>query len=147
MIQSQENTHAFHNVNYTIDFPENYIKPLLPGRDAWCAALRSGEYKQGRDRLCSYDGEDKYCCLGVLSEIQGRLDSDWRDNGGSDAVLSQCNPLSSLLGPCGSLGYMWVQVGLKQVCSLAGLNDAGVPFSDIADIIESVWDDGGELPT
>lgn len=32
----------------------------------WVAALRSGDYEQGRSQL-SYDG--KYCCLGVLCEI------------------------------------------------------------------------------
>jgi hypothetical protein len=33
----------------------------------WVAALRSGEYEQGKMRLRSAD--DKYCCLGVLCEI------------------------------------------------------------------------------
>jgi hypothetical protein len=30
----------------------------------WVKALRSGNYKQGRGRLCSVNG--RYCCLGVL---------------------------------------------------------------------------------
>lgn len=34
----------------------------------WIAALRSGEYPQGRKRLKSSDG---YCCLGVLCAITG----------------------------------------------------------------------------
>lgn len=35
----------------------------------WVAALRSGEFEQGKDYLCE-DG--KYCCLGVLSELAVR---------------------------------------------------------------------------
>jgi hypothetical protein len=33
----------------------------------WIAALRSGKYKQGRNKL--RDKEDCYCCLGVLCDI------------------------------------------------------------------------------
>lgn len=37
----------------------------------WIAALRSGKYKQGRKRLCSIkNGKSKYCCLGVLTDIE-----------------------------------------------------------------------------
>jgi hypothetical protein len=36
----------------------------------WIAALRGGEYKQGRNALCK-DG--KYCCLGVACEIKNQL--------------------------------------------------------------------------
>lgn len=35
-------------------------------RKKWIAALRSGEYEQGVEYLCS-DG--KYCCLGVLCSV------------------------------------------------------------------------------
>jgi hypothetical protein len=35
----------------------------------WKAALRSGEYKQGRRML--QPTENSYCCLGVLAKIQG----------------------------------------------------------------------------
>lgn len=37
-------------------------------RDRWVKALRSGDYEQGAGRLCN---ENKYCCLGVLNDIQG----------------------------------------------------------------------------
>lgn len=33
----------------------------------WIAALRSGEYKQARNTLCTADGA--MCCLGVLIDI------------------------------------------------------------------------------
>lgn len=37
----------------------------------WLAALRSGEYLQGKDSLHSIndDLKDAYCCLGVLCEV------------------------------------------------------------------------------
>lgn len=38
---------------------------------AWAAALRSGNYEQGQDNLYSVGpkGKQRYCCLGVLCEI------------------------------------------------------------------------------
>ncbi len=41
------------------------LDPQLKQR--WIAALRSGNYEQGRQVLRS--NEDKYCCLGVLADI------------------------------------------------------------------------------
>lgn len=35
-------------------------------KEEWIAALRSGEFKQGKSRLVSNDG---YCCLGVMCEV------------------------------------------------------------------------------
>lgn len=37
-------------------------------KERWLTALRSGEYKQGRECLRCSDG-DKYCCLGVLADV------------------------------------------------------------------------------
>lgn len=39
----------------------------------WLAALRSGEYKQGRRslRVLQPDGSYTYCCLGVLDAVCG----------------------------------------------------------------------------
>ena len=36
-------------------------------KQLWVNALRSGKYEQGRNVLCSLD--NKYCCLGVLTEV------------------------------------------------------------------------------
>lgn len=45
----------------------NKIESMNPDiKKRWLEALRSGEYEQGREALCS-DG--KYCCLGVLSDL------------------------------------------------------------------------------
>jgi len=43
--------------------------PMNPEiKQKWIVALRSGEYNQGKGYLCI---NNKYCCLGVLSEIAG----------------------------------------------------------------------------
>lgn len=39
-------------------------------RDKWVAALRSGEYEQGKDGLLAKEfGRYVYCCLGVLQDV------------------------------------------------------------------------------
>lgn len=41
-------------------------------KDVWTAALRSGEYAQGRGRLSGeFLGGPRYCCLGVLEKVCG----------------------------------------------------------------------------
>lgn len=35
----------------------------------WVKRLESGDYEKGRGRLKLTNGEDKYCCLGVLADI------------------------------------------------------------------------------
>ena len=39
-------------------------------KEKWCAALRSGKYKQGYTALKDIYG--RYCCLGVLQDIYER---------------------------------------------------------------------------
>lgn len=52
----------------TNPFPVNQqpIDPIVKTR--WVEALRSGNYKKGSSYLKK---NDRYCCLGVLTEIQG----------------------------------------------------------------------------
>lgn len=41
-------------------------------KDKWVAALRSGDYQQGRSRLVHEGRSGKfYCCLGVLCDVLG----------------------------------------------------------------------------
>ena len=35
-------------------------------KQVWIEALRSGDYQQGRENLCS---NGKFCCLGVLTDL------------------------------------------------------------------------------
>lgn len=49
-------------------------------KDAWLAALRSGKYRQGSGNLRKYDSKakkSKFCCLGVLCEVNGVAYQDY----------------------------------------------------------------------
>lgn len=101
----------------------------------WVAALRSGEYRQGRGCLMSAEG---YCCLGVACDVYeketGRslprniggfftravLEGDFR-------VVRDWLELNSYDGTHSGRGRS----------SLADANDTGATFLEIADIIES----------
>jgi hypothetical protein len=39
-------------------------------KDKWVEALRSGKYKQGREVL--RNGDNEFCCLGVLADVNGQ---------------------------------------------------------------------------
>lgn len=126
---------------------------------AWTTALRSGEYKQGRNRLKRIIGGNlncEYCCLGVLEEIEGtpsRLSTRlctvylFGDNGASicltDATADKydCDSFG-LEAPIDALteaeNIMVAKSGIydKDNYNLAHLNDSGIPFSRIAELLE-----------
>lgn len=99
-------------------------------KNRWVEALRSGKYKQGQGVLRS--ATDRYCCLGVLSEVEGRLlrrrsDTDeieiWTDNGKSGCFLEES---------------YWAAIGGSNPWQirLSDMNDSGESFYQIADYIE-----------
>ena len=115
-------------------------------RRMWVEALRSGEYEQGKGVLCHKDEDDenvKYCCLGVACEISGLGEFVPRPN----------FPIAALNFATGEeqsqhvvLPYAvrdWLGLGDEEgsyhngSVSLTRNNDAGVPFTSIANIIES----------
>jgi hypothetical protein len=127
--------------------------------DQWVAALRSGEYVQGRNRLCNIhtDGVRSYCCLGVLVDLavkagviaDGILDVD-RAVGVDDPSVKACyaygirrdaaflpNPVVVWAGLGSSGGYRG-SAGI----ALYQLNDEDrADFGQIADVIEAEWAD------
>ena len=113
---------TFNNTEYEVRVSEQKLPPEI--KSQWLEALRSGKFPQGKHRLCA---NGYYCCLGVLSHIQGRLTQSGYD-GTTDTVLCHDNPLH------------WVNdvrmVDSFQVITLIGLNDNDMPFTQIADIIE-----------
>jgi hypothetical protein len=96
-------------------------------RQAWVAALRSGEFRQGTGAMRKEDGS--MCCLGVLYQVvngrRPRLNL---------AVPGKKTTMACGLHNCEGRVEKDIVPGLK---SLWTANDAGVNFLKIADIIES----------
>jgi hypothetical protein len=107
----------------------------------WVAALRSGEYKQGHAFL---NGPSGFCCLGVLCDLYGKETGvEWVDREERGPEKHMLNGYSvppievrewSELGS--DLGYTGVETPTTDSVSLVDLNDSGLPFSQIADIIQ-----------
>jgi hypothetical protein len=129
----------------------------------WVQALRSSEYEQGKGALhiISGDGKHRYCCLGVLCELAvkagvaevisnqpqnykftdsvfpgdslvrygSRVDIEKSSNWSQVAILPESVMRWAGLGD----KHGWTRPNGD---SLAGLNDAGVGFDVIADLIK-----------
>ena len=131
-------------------------------RDAWVAALRSGDYAQGKRRLYRRIDETTgdYCCLGVLCDLAARVGlGEWQDSRHDgdgqvqdfvwgehveDSVLPVPVVLWSGLGSASPVVEM--EDGI--LTTLTVLNDSqGWDFNRIADAIERKdwerWAGGG----
>lgn len=104
----------------------------------WDDALRSGEYEQGRDRLIAIDGQS-YCCIGVLEHVLcGMVENialpttSWLKKNGvrfvNDDGINARTP-----------GIAPYDMGTgEMIRSIDGLNDAGLSFERIADVIKGI---------
>lgn len=147
-----------------VSLPFGYRKKKLPGLKAWVDALNSGKYRQGNSHLCiKNNGRFKYCCLGVLSKVQGRLVSTKceaeRGDGTVDdysvCYLHTSNPLYGIMGDNGVLpNGVWVNTFDKRtvysdgtpefthgsVFTLVALNDdLYLSFKDIAKVLQLLF--------
>ncbi len=110
----------------------------------WVAALRSGKYRQSRNRLREFSlatGEVYgYCCLGVLCDVVG---ADWQGEAaffkgeGEEGIL----PRSVAKLAFGSVYNTNPRipgevVGEPTAICLSAMNDIGTSFAAIADLIE-----------
>lgn len=98
----------------------------------WIEALRSGKYKQGRDYLKIHD---QYCCLGVMCDIHDS--GEWKLWG----YVSYYHGFARL--PPQAVYELYTPNNTKDVNrrimrALSFLNDKGMNFNEIANIIESV---------
>lgn len=132
-----------------ITVTETRYKRFFKLTDEWINALRSGEYKQGKNQLKGWNEDiQKYelCCLGVLSDIQRRLrqeptgfwcDMEPEEEFGQQGIgaLDWRNEFCDISSNSGFLHSHIVYLS-EEAGSLALLNDAGVPFDVIADIID-----------
>jgi len=111
--------------------------------DRWVAALRSGTYPQGRGMLKADEG---YCCYGVLALLaaEEEIRQDMRIALVSSAVKHWAG-FKTILGTVTldrdekRVAGEWLVDDDGRTC-LVSLNDAGAPFSVIADIIENHWE-------
>ena len=92
----------------------------------WLVALRSGKYQQGQGYLRT---GDKYCCLGVLCDIQEP--KKWTP-AGSGGLWSHCG---MELMPSTALSSK-SELGIWDAKDLSIMNDAGKTFDEIAQHIE-----------
>lgn len=108
--------------------------------DQWVAALRSGAYKQCSGQLRTEN--NTFCCLGVLCnlhaqahpEIAAKQDSTRYYMGNKAVLPTQVRDWAELLR-CDPL----VPRRNRGPVPLSLLNDQGVPFTEIADLIEKHW--------
>ena len=108
----------------------------------WLAALRGGEYKQGRNRL---KAGNKFCCLGVVCDMYAKENKiKWEKTfNESKSLLGErlClpNEVIKWLGVRSSNGMFNKDIKAKDRynASLISLNDqAGMSFKEIADFID-----------
>lgn len=112
----------------------------------WLERLRSGQYQQGRVNLRNAD--DEFCCLGILCEIaveEGVIpapslspeDSPVYRYGNRGRITSLPDEVSEWSGVArwGGL-FNTVRINSYSYDNLAHMNDDGIPFAKIADVIE-----------
>jgi len=114
--------------------------------EQWVAALRSGEYQQGRGAL--HDG-DTFCCLGVLCDLfPGRQWSRTSKNAKHLCSAGECSDYSVLpesvrkwAGICDSSPPGTETDSLAELNDGEGLSGGQWTFHQIADLIEEKWED------
>lgn len=92
------------------------MKPELKAK--WVAALRSGEFAQGKGKLVDESGT-RFCCLGVLERVSGT---------DIPTIYKYANRLT--------VAFAEGEVPYHERNHLANMNDTGTSFASIADYIE-----------
>lgn len=98
----------------------------------WIKALRSGDYEQGEGSLCSDDGR-RFCCLGVLADIQG---FEWEV--ASDGLIPVYKNNRKMARSSSDYLPEKIAEGLDGPLQeeLIGMNDGCASFNQIANFIE-----------
>jgi len=120
--------------------------------ERWVEALRSGKYEQGQGDLRPEPG--RYCCLGVLCDLyreeQGK--GDWAPaSESSERMTFEVHDTEGLIAE--TEGAVLPEIvkdwaGMESFAgdiadtgqALSALNDKGVKFRDLADLIEQKWE-------
>jgi len=121
-------------------------------KDKWVAALRSGEYVRTRETLRDDYG---FCCLGVLCDLyieeSQNVTEEQRSywNNGHEFMVAK-DPeqpgggyYENAVLPDSVMNWAGMKTTdgsiSKDIC-LASLNDQGMEFEQIADVIENEWE-------
>ncbi len=113
----------------------NPMDPEIKAR--WVAALRSGEYPQGRHGLRGKD-ESRFCCLGVLCDLHAKEGlGEWNRGGYKGIDLRYEDEVCYL--PISVLKWSGLEERAPRIgeVTLSGLNDEGKSFPEIANLIEA----------
>ena len=116
-------------------------------KEKWVKALRSGEYRQGRGYLRKEKNDNpnkfNYCCLGVL--VNEVLEGEWYY--ALDSAYG-FNPIFNIINEINAPSFASIElipepialnklsITMEQQKTLAGMNDKGKTFEEIADWIE-----------
>ena len=117
-------------------------------KQKWLDALRSGEYEQTSGALKKVDDEGNYsyCCLGVLCDLVAP--DKWVSRENNDETIEFGFTFDSEYFEYGVLPrFIYEEVGLSNNNpviqdakfvrkNIATLNDAGLTFTELADLIE-----------
>ena len=102
----------------------------------WVEALRGGKYVQGKGKLhyISKDGQEKFCCLGVLCDLYPGAEWEYEDGivgvmEGNSGTLTEA--VRTWAGLNNSDPFI---IGID--CMSVINDDRGYPFDAIADLIE-----------
>lgn len=106
-------------------------------KQQWLTALRSGDYEQGSEALVTED--NCYCCLGVLTKLYAnacgvRFDGNHADTFEENERLPEC--VMNWADLTEAIPSLTLSDGFECNANLAELNDKGMSFADIADLIE-----------
>jgi hypothetical protein len=116
-------------------------------KNKWVSALRSGEYKQTFDTLRDNYG---FCCLGVLCDLYIDQSEDFTEeqrsywNNAHEFLVAKDpnydNEVAVLPASVMNWAGMKTSDGTIGLDSLASLNDQGMEFDQIADVIDDKWE-------
>lgn len=115
----------------------------------WAAALRSGKYKQGRNRL---NRGGSFCCLGVLCDLsklgtwnnahepdEGSYYKSGKTTAENDVLPKSVMEWADMHSEAGDVPIVASPIA-GTYSTLADANDHGVSFEVIADYIEVNWE-------
>ena len=128
-------------------------------KNIWVSALRSGEFEQGQGALCSVTSKEdntldsKYCCLGVLCYLanknfsiigsklnsRGKVKFDHETDYLPKKVQDRAG-MKSCFGVYDEETFTEEFNAAESTGTLAGLNDDGASFEEIAAVIEDKWE-------